>query len=85
MAKKVVMKRTICIGGFILVSLVGKSEVRSLEEPALDAMGIAPVVRTTNVTTTRLSSLSQDLEKAVLEQKTKTDFTKVSKHSFWRN
>lgn len=88
MADEVVMKRTVFIGGFILVSLIlrGEVETRSLEEPALEAMGSVPaVIKTTNVTTARLSSLSQALEKAVLEQNVKANLTTLSKPSFWQD
>ena len=79
------MRRIIGIGGFILMSFSLHGEIASsaLEKPALDAMGLPPVVKTTNVTATKLSTLSQALEKAVLEQKLKSQTESMPKSSFW--
>lgn len=56
-------------------------QARSLDEPALDAMGQPEeIVRTTNVVTARLSTLNDSLNKAVLEQKLKQQ----SPPSFWK-
>ena len=77
------MRQTVCLFIFLSWSLQSEAEVRSLEEPALEAMG-TNLVRTSNVVTTRLSSLSQALENAVLEQNLKPRLESVPKPTFWQ-